>query len=643
MLQKFRLCCLLLVLLPCWVAASEVVRPAPTERELSVGRSIDVLEDPDGDLTIEQVAGAFSDRFVSSQTENPSFGFSSSTFWLRITVDMSSVSGQRWFLIQRHPIIDHLTLYSPVAPGVWVPTEMGDALPFGQRLLEHREFIFPVNTGNFMEQTYYMKVSGKGALSLELKLSSAEGLIERTYREQLIFGLFYGALLVMLVYNFLLYFSVRDVAYLWYILFLSSFVLCFANINGLGLQYLWRALPSLNEWFPVFATFGMISLVQYSRAFLNLKSQFTGYEQGLKRLLYGCIAAFISVFIVPPPWSYHLSTLVVLLVAITLNWVGIGTWLRGYRAARFYVAAWSFFLLGCCIFVLDNTGIIPHSGWSNYAPHIGSAWVAILLSLALGERIKLLEAERDTLERQSHETLQHHLDEVQRLDRDKMVFLEYLSHELNTPLNWLSSARMLETGELPPELMEAVGMVHKGQDRLQQLVATSLRYFEIASRKEMPVVGQCAPMWKLDRIVRSVEREEELAAHSMKVRNLIPADLCVNACDKELTDVFSWLLDNAIHFGKEETDIVADAVFEPECGSVVLRITDQGRGILRDDIDGIFAPFYMVGSHHQLEGFGLSLPMARVMIEQAGGEIWAESEGREKGASLCIRLQVLAS
>lgn len=105
-------------MLPCWVAASEVVRPAPTERELSVGRSIDVLEDPDGDLTIEQVAGAFSDRFVSSQTENPSFGFSSSTFWLRITVDMSSVSGQRWFLIQRHPIIDHLTLYSPVAPGV---------------------------------------------------------------------------------------------------------------------------------------------------------------------------------------------------------------------------------------------------------------------------------------------------------------------------------------------------------------------------------------------------------------------------------------------------------------------------------------------------------------------------------------------
>src|SRR5690606_25869163 len=159
---------------------------------------------------------------------------------------MSSVVGQRWYLVQRHPIIDHLTLYAPLDNGLFATMEMGDALPFAERELEHREFVFPLDTSAQGERTYYMKVSGKGALSLELKLSSADGLVERTYLEQLVFGLFYGALLVMLVYNLVLYLSVRDVAYLWYILFLGAFILCFVNISGLGLQYLWRSMPRLN-------------------------------------------------------------------------------------------------------------------------------------------------------------------------------------------------------------------------------------------------------------------------------------------------------------------------------------------------------------------------------------------------------------
>ena len=480
--QKFSVVVALLLLALPVLARCQTVSPVPADGEINIGPSVEILEDPDGQLSIGEVSGDFASRFVPSKHDNPSFGFTHSTFWLRITLDLSAVAGQRWYLVERHPIIDHLTLYSPAGRGRFVPIEMGDTLPFSHRLMKHREFIFPLDTNLPGKQVYYLKVSGKGALSLELKLSSAEGLIERTYEEQLIFGLFYGGLLVMLVYNLLLYFSVRDVAYLWYILFLAAFILCFVNINGLGLEYLWPNTPKLNEGYPVFAVFGMIALVQYSRAFLNLRERFPRYEQFLRRILYLFMACFAAVFVIPAPWSYHLSTLVVLFAVCSLNWVGFGTWLRGYRLARLYVAAWSLFMLGCFVFFLDNVGIIPHSSWSNYTPHIGSGWVAVLLSLALGERIKLLESERDDLERRNHEALQRHFEDVQRLDRDKMVFLEYLSHELNTPLNWLAGTQMLEAGKLPPEVEEAVSMVEKGQDRLQRLVAVSLRYFDLASR-----------------------------------------------------------------------------------------------------------------------------------------------------------------
>ena len=184
-------------------------------------------------------------------------------------------------------------------------------------------------------------------------------------------------------------------------------------------------------------------------------------------------------------------------------------------------------------------------------------------------------------------------------------------------------------------------MVHKGQDRLQRLVSVSLRYFDLASRKEKPELVQSAPMWKLDRIMRAPEREEQMAARNIRLVNSIPADLCVQANDGELTEVMSLVLDNAIQFSGEDSDIVASVQYEEDGAKAVVRITDSGRGIAQENLAAIFEPFFMVGSHHQVEGFGLSLPVAKVMMEQAGAEIWAESEGRGKGATLCLRMNVL--
>ena len=99
------------------------------------------------------------------------------------------------------------------------------------------------------------------------------------------------------------------------------------------------------------------------------------------------------------------------------------------------------------------------------------------------------------------------------------------------------------------------------------------------------------------------------------------------------------LIDNAVQFSDDGAEVVVDARAEADGEQVVLCVTDQGRGIPEDELETIFEPFFMVGSHHQLEGFGLSLPMARVLIEQVGGQIWAQSPGRGKGASLCIRLR----
>ena len=622
----------LLALLPALTMAEVMVAP-PGGGEFNLGPYVEVLEDPEGTFSIDQVASDFSDRFQPAGQDNPSFGFSSSVFWLRFAIDTSRAPEREWYLVQRHPIVDHLSLFAPTPQGGFLRKDMGDALPFDHRELNLREFVWPLDSGR-NAKTYYLRVAGKGALSLELKLSSSNALLERTYFEQLVFGLFFGGLLVMLIYNLMLYLSVRDQAYLYYILFLAGYLLSFVNINGLGLQYLWPGYPVLNEHYPLFAGVAMAALVQYSRLFLDTASRAPRAERYLRRLVQVAIVLVPIVVLVPAPWKYHLSTMLILAVVISLISIGVSVWRGGYRVARLYVLAWSVFLIGCVVFAADNLKLIPHTTLTNYAPHLGGAWVVVLLSLALGDRIKLLEHERDELAAETRRTLERHFQEVQRLDRDKLVFLQYLSHELNTPLNWLAGARLLDTGKLPEELREAVNMVQKGQSRLQDLVTTSLRYFDLAGREEAPAASHVAPMWLLDGLIQ--ERKEELERRRLKVLNRVPADVQVLACERELKEVLANLLDNAMLFSGEgqQVSLLGDVSED----SVLLRVCDQGKGIEADALDGIFEPFFMVGSSHRADGFGLSLPLARVMVEQMGGEIWAESDGPGKGSCLCLRL-----
>lgn len=625
-----------ILLLVCSLPVLAVITPAPGEQELNIGRYVDVLVDPEGRWDIDDVSATFAGRFERSQSTNPSFGFTRSVIWLRITLDLDQVRDRSWFLIQRHPIVDHMHLYEPDGRGGFTARRLGDVLPFEERVVQVREFVFPLDTSLEGPQTYYMKVYGLGALHVDLRLSSSRGLVERTYREQLLFGLFLGGVVAMLLYNLLLFFTVRDTAYLHYLVFIAGFALSFLNINGLGLQYLWPNTPVINEHFPLLMGITMAAVIQFTRRFLVLDERWPRQDRALRYLLYLTLILTGLSVVIPPPLSYHLIVFAVLLIVPVLTIVSWRAWRRGYQAARLYVLAWFFFLGGCGVFSLMNLGVLPHLMVTNYAPHFGGAWAIILMSLALGDRIKLLQAERDAMAKEARMALERHVVEVERLDRDKTLFLEYLSHELNTPLNWLAGASLLRPGQLTPELADAVRMVQKGQSRLQQLVGTSLRYFDLARRECQPTLSHCQPMWMVDAWRR--QHADKTKQREVQLINRIPADLQVVACESELGEVLGMLLDNAVRCSDIGGDVVAEASIDRAGQQATLRVVDHGKGLEADDLARIFKPFFMVGSGHQADGFGLSLPTAKVMVDHMGGEIWAESGGRGAGLTVCVRL-----
>jgi two-component system sensor histidine kinase SenX3 len=107
---------------------------------------------------------------------------------------------------------------------------------------------------------------------------------------------------------------------------------------------------------------------------------------------------------------------------------------------------------------------------------------------------------------------------------------------------------------------------------------------------------------------------------------------------EELRTVVLNLLDNAIRYSGEKVDVAAEVGGDEE--HVVLKVRDRGVGIPEGELKPIFKRFYRVRGPGlaTAKGTGLGLFIVRSIARKHGGKVFAESEGRGKGATITLEL-----
>jgi signal transduction histidine kinase len=239
-------------------------------------------------------------------------------------------------------------------------------------------------------------------------------------------------------------------------------------------------------------------------------------------------------------------------------------------------------------------------------------------------------------------TLRVRAEELAAANEAKDDFLATLSHELRTPLNVVRGrAAMLQSGVNPDTLARTVDVIQRNTALLQTLVddlldVSRLRRGQI--RLDCAAV-QLAPI--IDAAVQAVEPAR--AARGIRIVTTISDDLPgVWADPARLQQVIWNLLANAVKFASDQGTVSLTA--SRDRAGVLVSVRDDGIGIAADALQRVFEPFWQVdaGSTRQFSGLGLGLSIARKIVELHGGEIWAESEGLQRGATFCVRLPVSA-
>ena len=201
-------------------AQLEMVMSDQADQHIFTYGEIQCLEDPKGTLQFDQVSsGADSAGFKNSWSSTPQNYNIGSVYWYRIRIKHPSSTQKKWILEFFDQTIDNVTAYLPTANGGYESKHFGALNKFGDRTYHHKNFEVNLNIYPNKELTYYFRVKSHQTADIIIVLRSVGWFIQYALDEYLLFGVFYGMILVFAFYNLLMFIAVRQRQYLYYILY----------------------------------------------------------------------------------------------------------------------------------------------------------------------------------------------------------------------------------------------------------------------------------------------------------------------------------------------------------------------------------------------------------------------------------------
>jgi signal transduction histidine kinase len=412
----------------------------------------------------------------------PSLGVTKHAYWLCLNVSNLSPFTSLVFEVS-YPILDLLEFYHLQNDSVQFKIVTGERLPFSSRKNTSETFVFPLNLKPGANATYYFKVESGEQIIFPAKILTIEELYERKQNIAIFNGIYFGIVLVMFLYNIFLFLALRDSSYGYYVLYIFFVGLTQAILNGYAFKYFW---PN-NTWLAQHAillggSLSGLTTIFFVRDFLQTKI----FSPRFNLLLTGFAGIYVITmflcFFGELQLSYQLinanaglGSFILLFSAININ-LKYET-----RSSRFFIIAWSIFLISVIIFVAKDLGLFPYNSFTVSGLQIGSAIVVTFLSFALADKINTYRKEKELSQAEAlsialeneriiaeqnilledkvltrttelkktndelNNTLKNLKDtQSQLVEQEKMASLGQLTagiaHEINNPINFVTSS-----------------------------------------------------------------------------------------------------------------------------------------------------------------------------------------------------------
>lgn len=567
---------------------------------IDLAKQISVLEDPGRLLTIKQIIEPGTSRLFHENTDGiRNFGLTHSAMWFRITAQMQAGCGKNWLLVL-WPLLDTVEFYQQ-DQGVWQHLITGDIHPYASRDVDHNFLVFQIPDMSAGLPPYYLRVTSDSSMLMGFWIWHKEAFKNRSTIEMLFYGIFIGMLCALIIYNLFLFLFVRDVAYLFYVVYLMSSLMFALVLTGMTARYLWPESPywnNLSEWF--FLLTAMSGFTTYIRSMLALESIAPRLDRVIKHFVFWLLICTIGLFFLNLTIMVKV-VMVLCLIGYALLSAAVLTSLRsGNRLVYYVTAAFLMQLMGAVWTIYAYTGFVTDGEeWHVYILQVCILIEAFLMSLILTERIRQLRLQ----EQSARQALL-----VARIDFSRQLI----------------AAQNNERRRIASDLHDGIGqnliVIKNRLNRFNQL------------DKQSPVFGKLNFIAEITQQTINDIRRIAHRLHPHQLDRLGLSEAIVALLDDTLLDtgititshienIDKWVnQDQALHIYRIVQEALKNIISHADADEVLIRLTANGNGVnlhISDNGSGIHATWF--GNKDFSQSFGLSNIHERVQI--MGGTI----------------------
>ncbi len=400
--------------------------------------------------------------FAENNKKLLGFGYSPDfNVWIKFTLENFTDKSIDKILEYDNPLTAHVNLYQQ-STGYLRESEGLFHLSGNRKTLNP---IFHISLNPHESKTYYVQASSEiTTLILKLHLWQTNSFYEKEIMNQVVLGLFFGAMLILALYNMFIFLFTKDMSYLFYVLYIIGITLHHFLYIGFGNIYLLNSewIIQIMQFASLIVGFPALALALFTKSFLQTKQ----YPL-LNKLLNMYLIFFLfilSIFMLTDAFNKYrnIFSVILLLYLVALT---VYAALKKNRQAYFVLFGWLVILSAAVFMYLSSIGSFDIFTLFPHYVELSLVGEAIIFSIALADRIKQLQKDKEDV---GNKLLAQQKDEKKKLELkvsektndlkvtldEKILLLKELNHRVKNNMQTIVSLIRLQSETIEDEKLQ---------------------------------------------------------------------------------------------------------------------------------------------------------------------------------------------